>query len=225
MEVGSTRDVLLGGGAEFMRLSLQEAAGQTIGFIQFSGNEGTLPRRFDVLEVKREGRKLTMSFDSGQRVVGSEESKALRESLIGELESGRLNLVYQLEGHGGVAVVARRIAQSAQIVDGLRAGYYTYKGDDYPDVRSACMKLLHDVLPYTHFAEARGPNEYGYIDCVGTYRDGSVAFNPFNTDVREAMSCPPKSRLTLVFGAPKGSPARCECDGDLRALNEQCVTP
>lgn len=98
-------------GPEVMRLRLQEAtAGQVLGSVQFHDPENARPpRAFDILEGRREGKKLSIAFDSGARLYRSDgKTIALRETVIGEVAGSELRLVYQREGHGGVPITARR---------------------------------------------------------------------------------------------------------------------
>jgi hypothetical protein len=100
-------------GPEVLRLRLREAAGgQVLGSVQFSDPQNaSSPREFEILEGKREGRKLSISFDSGGRLYqgGEGKSVALRETVTGEIAGSQLRLVYQREGHAGVPVNARRV--------------------------------------------------------------------------------------------------------------------
>jgi hypothetical protein len=100
-------------GPEVMRLRLREAAaGQVLGSVQFIGPQNaSSPREFEILEGKREGKKLSFSFDSGARLYKGAEGKSfpLRETVMGEVAGSELRLVYQREGHGGVPVTARRV--------------------------------------------------------------------------------------------------------------------
>lgn len=100
-------------GLEVMRLRLSESAsGQVLGSVRFSDPQNASPpREFDILEGRLEGRKLSISFNSGAfRILGAEGGKSvpLRETVTGEVDGSKLHLVYQMEGHGGVPVTARR---------------------------------------------------------------------------------------------------------------------
>ena len=100
-------------GPEVMRLRLREAAaGQVLGSVQFSSPQNaSSPREIDILEGKREGKKLSFAFDSGARLHKGAEGQSipLRETVTGEVAGNELRLVYQKEGHGGAPVTARRV--------------------------------------------------------------------------------------------------------------------
>jgi len=98
-------------GPEIMILRLQESVGnQLIGDIEFRTLQGkTRSNQFDILDGKREGRKLAFAFSSGAVLYKSTESVTLRETVSGELVDGELRLLYVREGHTGVPVTARRV--------------------------------------------------------------------------------------------------------------------
>lgn len=211
-------------GPEFMRLRLQEAvAGQVVGSVQFSGNQDIPARKFGLLDGKREGKKLTFSFDSGAHSYeGEGKSVPLRETVIGELVGSELHLVYQRERHGGVPVTARRVPQAAQLVEGRLA--IIYKDKEYPDHRSACTQLLREIDPPEIYKQSDPPDEDGNVHCVGKHADGRDGFDMYMNEVREELICPPNSRKTLTDGETHKSLKRCECDGELVASAEQCVS-
>jgi hypothetical protein len=100
-------------GPEVMVLRLQESMGnKVIGTIEFRTPPGE-PRsdRFEVLDGKRDGKKLTLVFSTGAVLYSgrSAEPKVLQESVTGEMANGELRLLYQREGHGGISVTARRM--------------------------------------------------------------------------------------------------------------------
>jgi len=201
-------------GQEFMRLHLQEPmADQLVGSVQFSGNEEMRPRVFPILEGKRGGKSLTLSFDSGDRV---------RETVVGDLAGSELRLVYRRERRGAVAATARRVLQATQLVDG-RFGIL-YKRKEYPDHRTACLQLLKDLDPPQTYKQSEPPDEYGNVRCVGQHADGRDGFDQFQNSVRQELICPPNSRSTLVDGKAPKSAKGCECDGELIASGSQCVS-
>jgi hypothetical protein len=201
-------------GQEFMRLYLQEPmADQLVGSIQFSGNEELRPRIFPILEGRRRGKSLTLSFDSGNRV---------RETVAGELAGSELRLVFHREGRGAVSATARRVVQATQLVDG-RFGVL-YKRKEYSDHRAACLQLLKDLNPPQMYKQSEPPDEYGNVHCVGQYADGRNGFDMFQNGVRQELICPPNSRKTLVDGKTPKSAKGCECDGELIASGSQCVS-
>ncbi|CAN7730577.1 hypothetical protein LJR130_006225 [Variovorax sp. LjRoot130] len=200
-------------GQEFMRLHLQEpTADQLVGFVQFSGNEEMRPRIFPILEGKRSGKSLRLSFDSGDRV---------REIVVGDLAGSELRLVYQREGRGAVSATARHVVQATQLVDG-RFGIL-YKRKEYPDHRTACLQLLKDLDPPEIYKQSEPPDEYGNVHCVGQHADGRGGFDMFQNSVRQQLICPPNSRGALVDGKTPKSAKGCECDGELIASGSQCV--
>jgi hypothetical protein len=201
-------------GQEFMRLSLKEPmADQLVGSVQFSGNEEMRPRSFPILEGKRGGKSLTLSFDSGDRV---------RETVVGEIAGSELRLVYQRAGRGAVSATARRVDQATQLVDG-RLGIF-YKKKEYPDHRTACLQLLTELDPPQTYKQSEPPDEYGNVHCVGQRADGRAGFDQIQNGVRQQLICPPNSRRTLVDGETPKSTKGCECDGALIASGSVCVS-
>lgn len=200
-------------GPEFMRLHLQEPmADQVVGIIQFSGNDEMGPRSFPIIEGKRAGTLLTLTFDSGDRV---------RETVAADLAGGELALVYQRQGRGAVSAKARRVVQTTQLVDG-RSGIL-YRRKEYPDHRTACLQLLKDLDPPQTYKLSEPADDDGNIHCVGQRADGRDGFDQFQNSVRQELICPPNSRRTLVDGRTPPSPKGCECDGALIASGAQCV--
>ena len=92
-------------GMEYMRLHLQETAGQVLGSVRFSGTQDARARTFGIFDGKREGKNLTLSFDSGAILLRGSGGQPvpLRETISGELVGSDLHLVYQREGQGAVA--------------------------------------------------------------------------------------------------------------------------
>jgi hypothetical protein len=201
-------------GEEFMRLSLQEAAGdQIVGAIQFSGNEDIRPRSLPVVEGKRNGKTFTLVFDSGYRVS---------ETIVGELAGNELRLVYQWPGRGAVAATASRIDQAPQLLDG-RYGIL-YKQTEYPEPRAACTEMLKELNPPQAYKLSEPPDEYGNVRCAGQMADGHDGFDQIQNEVRQKLICPANSRTTLVGGKkPAKTEKGCECDGAMVASGAQCV--
>jgi hypothetical protein len=201
-------------GEEFMRLYLQEAAGdQVIGFIQFSGNDDVRPRRFPILEGRRNGNSVSLLFDSGYRV---------RETVSVEPAGTGLRLVYQWQGRAAVAAIAQPVVQATQLVEG-RWGIL-YRKKEYPDPRSACTRLLQELDPPQFYKRSEAPDEYGNVHCAGKLDDGRDGFDMFQNDVQQQLICPEKSRATLVDGRKPAKTAKgCECDGELMASGAECV--
>ncbi len=201
-------------GQEAVRLYLQQpTADQVIGTIQFGGSAQSEPRGFQIIDGKRAGKTLTLSFDG---------SSGHRETLVGDLTSDELHLVHHFEGAAAVPITARRIAQSTQLVDG-RFGI-VYKRMQYPDPRAACVQLLKDLDPPQVYALADKPDESGNVHCVGKRVDGSEGFDQFENEVRQQLICPARSRFTLIGGKVSPTSTKgCECDGDLQASSSGCV--
>lgn len=202
-------------GEEYMRLDLQQAAGdQVIGFVQFSGNDDVRPRRFPILEGRRTGNSVSLLFDSGYRV---------RETVSADLTGDELRLVYQWQGRAAVAAIAQPVVQATQLVDG-RWGIL-YRKKEYPDHRSACTRLLQELDPPQFYKLSEAPDEYGNVHCAGKLDDGRDGFDMFQNDVQQQLICPAKSRTTLVDGRKPTKTAKgCECDGELMASGAQCVS-
>ncbi|MEP6502799.1 MAG: hypothetical protein ABJD97_05695 [Betaproteobacteria bacterium] len=201
-------------GQEAVRLYLQQpTADQVIGIIQFGGSALSEPRGFQIVDGKRAGKTLTLSFDG---------SSGHRETLVGDLTSNELHLVHHFEGAAAVPITARRIAQSTQLVDG-RFGI-VYKRMQYPDPRAACVQLLKDLDPPQSYALSDKPDESGNVHCVGKQADGSKGFDQFENEVRQQLICPARSRFTLIGGQVSPTSTKgCECDGDLQASRSGCV--
>jgi hypothetical protein len=211
-------------GPEFMRLHLQEVNGDVLGVIQFSGNEAILPRKFDILDGKREGTTVTIAFDGGMHSIGTDgKSTPLRETLNGELAGEELRLVYRRQNHGGVPITARRIAQADQLVDGKLA--IVYKGKEYADPAAACTQLLQDLDPAQTYQQSEAPDEYGNVHCVGKQADGTDGFDMRMNDVQQQIICPANSLVTRTESAQsqQSTLKRCECDGRLLAVDNQCA--
>lgn len=210
-------------GPESMRLTLQEAAaGQTLGRVQFSGNNQWQPREFDLLNVKREGRRLTLSFDSGARSIGpGPKSTPLRETIVGEIVGGELHFVYQREGQGGVPFTARRITQASQLVDGRLAITYNHK--EYSDHHAACTQLLQELTPPQTYKQSEPPDTDGNIHCVGAQPDGSSGFDQYENEVQQVLICPPNSRKTILIKETSDRAKRCECDGWVVVSGGRCA--
>ena len=199
-------------GEEFMRLTLKEpASGQVVGDVQFSGNAHLQPRSFPVLEGKRDGKVLTLVLDASER---------WRETMTGDLAGDHLRLVLQRQGQGAVATVAQRVPQRPQLVAGRLA--IVYKGQEYPDHRTACTRMLQDRDPPQAYSLSEPPDPYGNVHCAGRLPDGSDGFNQFQNDVQQQLVCPAQSRPTLVDGKAPAPPQGCECDGNLVATRATC---
>lgn len=101
-------------GPEIMVLRLQESVdGQVVGNLEFRTLQGEArSRRFDVLDGKRVGKKLSFAFSSGAVLYTPKESITLKESVTGELVGQELRLLYVRQGHTGVPVTARRVEES-----------------------------------------------------------------------------------------------------------------
>lgn len=211
-------------GPEFMRLHLQEAAaGQVVGTIRFNGAGHVGARRFELFDGKREGRKLSFSFDSGARLyAGGSGSVPVRETVVGELAGDELRLVYQREGHGGVPLTARRIEQAVQLAEGRLA--ITYKGKEYADHRAACMQLLSELDPLQTYRQSALSDDNGDVHCSGKQADGRDGFDMYRNAVQQELICPQNSRRVPVDGMSFKSLKRCECDGRLMAAGTQCVS-
>lgn len=211
-------------GPEFMRLHLQEANGEVLGFVQLSGNDSMQPRRFDILDGKRDGANVVFSFDSGARSIDTHgESTPLRESLSGEIDGEQLRLVYRRQNKGGIAVTARPIAQAEQLIEGRLA--IVYKGREYPDYSAGCTQLLSELNPSQIYKASEAPDEEGNVHCVGELADGSDGFDQYMNEVRQRIVCPPASRETIVVDETRASRKYCECDGELIAAANQCLSP
>lgn len=200
-------------GQEAVRLYLQQPTGdQVVGTIQFGGSAESEPRGFQIIDGKRAGKTLTLSFDG---------SSAHRETLVGDLANDELHLVHHFEGAAAVPITARRIAQSTQLVDG-RFGI-VYKRKEYPDPRAACVQLLKDLDPPQVYALSDKPDEWGNVRCVGKQADGSKGFDQFENEVQQELICPARSRLTLIGGKARPTSTKgCECDADLEASGSGC---
>ncbi len=195
-------------GAEFLRLTLQEApGGQLVGDVQFSGNEQLRPRRFPVLEGKRNGKSLTLLFDGGDRV---------RETVTGDLAGDQLRLVYQREGREAVPATAQRVPQASQLLGGRLA--LIYKRQEFASHQAACTRLLQDLSPPQAYKLSEAPDEHGNVHCVG--REG---FDMFQNEVQQEVVCPAQSRTTLVAGRRPALAQGCECDVNLVAAGAACV--
>lgn len=201
-------------GQEAVRLYLQQpTADQVTGIIQFGGSEQSEPRGFQIIDGKRAGKGLTLSFDG---------SSGHRETLVGDLTGDELHLVHHFEGAAAVLITARRLAQLTQLVDG-RFGI-VYKRMEYPDPRAACVRLLKDLDPPQVYALSDKPDESGNVHCVGKQADGSKGFDQFGNEVQQQLICPAHSRFTLIGGkASPRSTKGCECDGDLQASSSGCA--
>jgi hypothetical protein len=201
-------------GEEFMRLSLQEAAGdQVVGSIQFSGNEDIRPRTFALAEGKRNGKLVTVVFDSGYRV---------QETVVGELAGNELRIVYRWPGRIAVAATASRIEQAPQLLDG-RYGIL-YNNTEYPEPRAACSQMLKELNPPQTYKLSEPPDEYGNVRCAGQMADGRDGFDQMQNEVQQKLICPANSRTTLVGGKrPAKTEKGCECDGERVASASQCV--
>ncbi|MDP9125151.1 MAG: hypothetical protein M3N82_11230 [Pseudomonadota bacterium] len=200
-------------GSESMRLYLQQpTADQVIGSVQFSGGEQT-PRAFRILEGKRSGKSLTLSFEGWD---------GNRETVTGEVAGNELRLVHHRQNDEDIPVVARRVDQATQLVDG-RLGI-VYKGTAYPDHRTACVQLLKDLDPPQTYKLSEVPDESGNVHCVGQHADGSKGFDMFQNDVQRQLICPARSRVTLIEGKARPTTTKgCECEGELAASGGQCV--
>ena len=104
-------------GAEIMVLRLKESVGtQLMGELEFRTPQGQLrSNSYDVLDGKREGRKVAFAFSSGavRHASASDKPVVLRETVTGELVGDELRLVYQREGHTGVPVTVRRVQEKS----------------------------------------------------------------------------------------------------------------
>lgn len=209
-------------GPEYLRLHLREVNGEVLGFVQFSGNERLLPRRFDVIDGKHEGATVTLAFDSGAWGVGADgKSTPLRETLSGEVSDDALHLVHHLQNRGAVSLVAHRAAQADQLIDGRWAIRYQRK--EYADHQAACTQLLSELEPPQIYKQSEPPDAEGHVHCVGELADGSDGFDMYMNEIRREIICPSDSRLTLVEGGSRESPRQCECDGERVAVDGRCV--
>lgn len=211
-------------GPESMRLNLQEAvAGQILGRVQFSGNSQWQPREFDLLNVKREGKRLTLSFDSGARSIGpGPKSTPLRETIVGEIVGSELHFVYQREGQGGVPFTARRITQASQLVDGRLA--ITYNGREYSGHHAACTQLLQELTPPQTYKQSEPPDTGGNVHCVGEQPNGSSGFDQYENEVQQVLICPPNSRKTILIKKTSDLAKQCECDGWVVVSEARCAS-
>ena len=201
-------------GQEAVRLYLQQPTGdQVVGTIQFGGSAQSEPRGFQIIDGKRAGKTLTLSFDG---------SSGRRETLVGDLAGAELHLVHHFEGAAAVPITAHRIAQSAQLVDG-RFGI-VYKRTEYPDPRAACVQLLKDLDPPQAYKASDNPDESGNVHCVGQRADGGRAFDQYQNEVQQQLICPAQSRFTLIGGTARPTSTKgCECDGELAGSGSRCV--
>jgi len=212
-------------GPEYMRINIMEAAaGQILGTVQLSGNSQLVSRTFDLLETKRDGKKLTLSFDSGARHYSGADDKStpLKETIVGEVVGDEMHFVYLREGAGGVSSIARRISQASQLVIGRTA--ITYKRIEYPDHQTACTQLLKELAPPQAYKQSEPPDTDGNIRCVGMASDGSSGFDQYENDVQQVLICPPNSRKTIPLNQPPDPLKQCECDGWALASGGQCAT-
>lgn len=203
-------------GPEFIRLALQEAAGdQVVGTIQFGGSPQADARSAPLSEGRRNGKSISFVLDTGN---------GLRESMSGELAGDELRLVAHLEHRGDIAITAHRIAQSAQLVDGRTAIFYAHH--EFPDHRAACTALLAHEDPPQAYRLSEPPDEWGNVHCAGVHADGSPGFDQFENDVQLRVVCPADSRVALTDGTLRPRAAKgCECDGTRLAANGKCVAP
>jgi hypothetical protein len=211
-----------GNGPEFMRINLQQAvADQIIGTVQFSGNHDVPTRSFDIIEVKREGNKLTISFDNGFRPGILSLAEPARDTATGEINGDQFSFVFRRGDRLGLPVTAWRIPQTTQLVDGRLA--IVYHDKEYADHQAACVQLLRDQDPPEKYKLSEPPDEYGNIHCVGLQAGGSAGFDMFQNDVQQSLVCPAHSRITVPAAQPAASLKRCECDGRMVASGPQCV--
>ncbi len=203
-------------GPEFIRLELQEAAGdQIVGTIRFGGNSQADARSAPLSDGKRNGKSIAFVLDTGN---------GLRESMSGEFAGNELRLVAHLEKRGDIAITAHRIAQSVQLVDGRAALFYARQ--EFPDHRAACTALLAREEPPQAYKLSEPPDEWGDVHCAGVHADGSPGFDQFQNDVQLRVVCPADSRVALTDVTPRPRAAKgCECDGTRLAANGKCVAP
>lgn len=210
-------------GPEYLRLDLQEGpAGQIRGDLQFGGTDRLPARRIGLLEGRRDGRHLSLRYDTGRYVIASGgTTRILSETLVGEIGPDELRLRLQIGERAGVAVVARRIEPSAQRLAGRLA--LTYDGQVFDDHRSACKKVLSGLSPPETYVRSEPPTDTGSVRCIGARPDGRVSFDMHDAGIRLDLICPPRSRPLPEPIPGERSLDRCECDGDLQARAGACV--
>jgi hypothetical protein len=199
-------------GPEFMRLYLTQPMGdQLVGVVQFSGNAEMRPTAFNILEGKRTGKSITLSFHG----------RDILETVDGELAGDELHVVLHIKNQGAVVATAKRIVQSSQIIDGRFA--IRYRGQEFADPRTACTKLLGDLDPPERYVTSEPPDGQN-IHCVGKPADGSRGFDQYQNEVQWLVVCPALSRATIIDGTQRPTTMRaCECDGDLVATGQSCM--
>jgi hypothetical protein len=193
---------------EFLRLHLQEAAGnQVMGFLQFSGNKQWPPRRTEIIEAKRNGNLLTLSFHYGNKV---------RDTIVAEIARSELRLVLHHAGQAAVATTATRVTQAPQLIAGRFA--IVYRDEEFADHRAACEKMLQDFDPPQTYKLSEPPDENGDVHCAGTLPDGTDGFDQYKHEIARRLICPANSRITYVeMPASPILETRCECDGEFVA--------
>jgi len=205
-----------GTGPEYLRLYLQEAGpGQVVGLVQFGGGAASRRRSFSIIDGRRDGKAVTLSFDSGS---------GLHESVSGNLASGALHLVYRNERSAAVAVTMGRIEQSTQLVQGHLA--ILYKGKEYAAPAAACARMLSELDPPQTLRLAEPPDDWGNVHCVGQLPGGAQGFDMRQNDVQQWVICPAGSRVALVNGFGSERPRQamaCECDGTRLASGNRCA--
>jgi hypothetical protein len=89
-------------------LNLKEIVGSRVtGSVRFFGTDGRAATGdLDILEGRRDGNKLTFSFDGGMR--RTETWEPIKESVYGEISKCEIRFVYQREGERAVPFVAVR---------------------------------------------------------------------------------------------------------------------
>lgn len=199
-------------GDEFMRLTLAEpASGQVVGEVQFSGNGQAPPRSTPLLSGKRDGKAVTLLFDSGGG----------HATVVGDLAGDRLRLVLQPPGQGAVALTARRIPQRTQLLAGRPA--LVYRGQVFDDPRAACTQMLKDLDPPQSYRLSEPPDAHGNVRCAGRLPGGEGGFDQFQNEVQQALVCPPRSRPARVGGTVPPAAQGCECDGAQPASGGACA--
>lgn len=205
----------LGWGPEFMRLNLQAApAGRWLGTVRFSGHARSRMRGFEVLDATLSGNKVTLTFQNG--------SGGKPDTLVGELVGDELRLVFQREGRGGVPFTARRTPLATQLLDGRLA--IVYDGKEFADTAAGCAQMLRQLTPPETLKQSDPPDEYGNVHCVGVGADGRPGFDMYQNDVQLKVVCPPNARLTFQTGNRPDRIKACECDGQMVASGERCVS-
>jgi hypothetical protein len=106
-----------GAGPQTITLKLKEVAGGRLtGSLRFYNPQGRpVTPALDVLQGKRDGNKVTFSFDGGVRRTHDSGSTyvPIPETVYGEASSNGINFVYEREGHGAVPFFTRKVGPAS----------------------------------------------------------------------------------------------------------------